>query len=252
MSKRIYKPRPTASGPRKKLDARNEKIVSMYKEGMTIQKIAETMKLSKTSIGGIIISANGKPFVGRDMRYTKIVDLYKNGNDMNKIAEIMNLTRERIRQILYKTDAYVKREIIFRGDMKKLIKNIHHDILEGLSHSELAEKYKYQISTLKRLINKFHLPKPSIVAIQNRNKLIIEAIKNGKPADEVAAEFKLYTPYVYQICRENGFHYKHLIRERVKELSKKGLSVKLIASELKITSQAVSYHLGRFKKQKDK
>ena len=230
---------------------RNERIVPVYKEEMNIKKTAQIMEISKNMVFSVLKKENISTGLELKEKYRKIEAYYKQGLSIDEISKIVNLKSERIRQILA-INGVRKLKILVKGeDRKELIKNIHKDLIDGLSYSELAKKYNYTILSVKQVINKNKLPHPHSIILNKRNKLMIDAMKSGRTVDSIAAEFKLNRNFIYQICRENGYHQKQLIRDRVKKLSEKGLTPNQIASELKVTSKAVTYHLRRFKKQKE-
>lgn len=236
---------------------RNEDICERYnllnKQGENLDSIKRLLssefELGESYIMSILTEHGVRILNNRKMgeRDVQIVSLYLDGESLSSIGKKVGLTTSRIGQVIRKHLGDKPKKILLGKHLYK----VKSDIDDGLTHSEIIEKYG--TSLLLKLKNSFGY-NPFDHFLERRNKEIVKRVKDGKSALEIAEEYNLTRDHIYGISHEYGIRKKPTREEyekRNKKILKKhlaGVTSKDLAIEFELSITNINIIIKNMKK----
>lgn len=172
-----------------------DKIVELYRQGLSAKKIAEITNYGETTIGRCISKQPNKSELEIEHKSNlkiksitpkienEIVELYKQGKSTQEISKIIDISPDRILKKLRDNEAWdeIEKEHTQNQKIITITPEITNTMIElykqGISANEIAEKLNCSVSTVSRQIgkqeNKDELIK--IHKMNSKNKEIKEA-----------------------------------------------------------------------------
>lgn len=131
---------------------RNNKIITDFKSGMTLNELSEKYNLSSTTVGKVVrdsgMCARNAISDNHSKSVSMAVDYYNNGLTRKEIADKLNTSTSNVSILLKEVGITKKSEMLNRNA------NIMNDFMSGLSRRELASKYNISKTTVRSIILK--------------------------------------------------------------------------------------------------
>ena len=223
-------------------------IKSMLNDNCSIKTIAETLQVSTQmlyrylTIKGIKTPRKIRKEHSKDVfetLFAKFKTITNPNINTTELAKETGFSTKEIKNWLAENANYIKR--LIRLDLLK----------QGKSNEEIAKECgiteRRVLQIRKELENKNLLPKPQ--SKKDRENAIVQDLKNGVPVKEIAKKYNVKINIVYHYKQKHNIQKSDIIpviRNKILELARNGLSIRQIAKELGKTEKAISNNIIRY------
>ena len=184
-----------------------EKIVDLYKKGMSQLEIASIYGVCRDTIGKILNKNNvARPVKINICDYDNIIKMYKDGITQRELAEKYNVTQSMISIIIKEHDLDWK-----NGKLPIVSEHDYGDIIamyiNGMSQPEIAKIYNCSASLISSILKKTNTP-TRIGGSKNAMADIAQWAKmyeDGMLLYEIAEKFGTTGPTVSKLLKKNGY-----------------------------------------------
>ncbi|MFN8671313.1 MAG: helix-turn-helix domain-containing protein [Candidatus Sericytochromatia bacterium] len=241
------------------------KIIMLYNQGLTQEKIGNMYNVAEETIRKILHKNNVKTRTNTITKFNseeikKILELAEKNISSRKIAKIFNVDKGCILRVLNKNKVEKKAIGFFNRKLTEIDKNeIIKLYQEGLSLNKISKIKELTSLTIKRVLVKNNI---KIKEGKDFNKKvtpeleveIINSYKNNNLLKDVAKQFHLSNQTIHFVLKKNNINVKYDFRhikkitdkdiENMKELYNKGININQIAKKLKFSFATVKKKLG--------
>jgi DNA-binding NarL/FixJ family response regulator len=267
------------------LERNIHELKRLYQTDMTLVKIAQTLKVSKTTLQQKIkeLGWQRKPcFKKKSINQKKLKELLELGFSDRKIQEKLHIGRYVLIRCKKELGAYSrntegvlkgKKGAAYREHYKKtgdkpecpcysnILEKYSDDVIlllkKGTPRTEIAQKYNVSKSTVFNFIHLYGINEPIKKTCDEHENFIQKAFHDGKTLTEIAKQLNCCPETISRYIRKKGLKrsQKNIIkksflnsnRELVFKLYQDGLSGDEIASKLNVSKQSIYSCIKRFK-----
>lgn len=223
---------------------RNNKVLDLLEEGVSIAEIAKTLNVCEATI---------REFIRKNEIIKKGVDNLKkiilsrliNGESKENIAKSLNIKEYFVKRLSEKFNVYK----ILKADREKKILELVH---KGAFIKDIAKEVNLSECRVREILREYTLSTNTELSINTFTKARIEEIKElilkGVKRKDIAKKFSMSIQRINEIAEKNGLYRKakDIRDKKIKELASNGLNNANIAQIVNVSEATVSRVLKTF------